>query len=215
MPHDPLIFIHVALTKELRGDIMSILKEESPDSSPTCEEVKCAMFYSITSQPGLSGIDLGNFLIKRVVRELQAEFGTIKIFSTLSPIPGFRQWLANTINIKDRAVLDEEEEINIKKLEDPDRMSAKNESGARILGELIHRKDWFDDPKFVEVLKPILMRLCARYLITEKHRNAALDPVAQYVVIKYPRRNNIARTITKLKHKLQRELEAYSQILTC
>ena len=42
---------------------------------------------------GLSGIHLGNFLIKRVVMELQREFPNLKQFVTLSPIPGFREWL--------------------------------------------------------------------------------------------------------------------------
>ena len=42
---------------------------------------------------GLSGVDLGNFLIKHVVEELRHEFPNITQYSTLSPIPGFRQWL--------------------------------------------------------------------------------------------------------------------------
>ena len=42
---------------------------------------------------GLSGVDLGNFLIKHVVEQLQHEFPNITQYSTLSPIPGFRQWL--------------------------------------------------------------------------------------------------------------------------
>ena len=42
---------------------------------------------------GLSGVDLGNFLIKHVVEELRHEFPNITLYSTLSPIPGFKQWL--------------------------------------------------------------------------------------------------------------------------
>jgi hypothetical protein len=49
---------------------------------------------------GLSGIDLGQFLVKRVVRELQSEFPeSIRVFCTLSPIPGFRSWLMGQINL--------------------------------------------------------------------------------------------------------------------
>lgn len=37
-------------------------------------QARCAVFYSITStQKGLQGVQLGNFLIKRVVAELRAE----------------------------------------------------------------------------------------------------------------------------------------------
>lgn len=42
---------------------------------------------------GLSGIDLGNSLIKSVVQELVKEFPHIEEFVTLSPVTGFKQWL--------------------------------------------------------------------------------------------------------------------------
>ena len=37
---------------------------------------------------------MGNFLIKRVAEQLHAEFPGIKTFVTLSPIPGFMDWVA-------------------------------------------------------------------------------------------------------------------------
>ncbi len=56
--------------------------------------VQNATFYSITSsQKGLSGIDLGNFLIKSVVDDLKRHLPSLQHFNTLSPIPGFRNWL--------------------------------------------------------------------------------------------------------------------------
>ncbi|HKO67932.1 MAG TPA: malonyl-CoA decarboxylase family protein, partial [Burkholderiaceae bacterium] len=55
---------------------------------------KVAAFYSISNcQPGLRGVSLGNFLIKRVAERLQAEFPSIRAYCTLSPIPGFVRWL--------------------------------------------------------------------------------------------------------------------------
>lgn len=47
---------------------------------------------------GLSGVDLGNFLIKRVVKEMQTFLPSVKTFCTLSPIPKFRNWLETTLN---------------------------------------------------------------------------------------------------------------------
>lgn len=39
-------------------------------------KINAAIFYSINStQPGLQGVELGNYLIKRVVRELQVSEG--------------------------------------------------------------------------------------------------------------------------------------------
>ena len=56
---------------------------------------RVAAFYSISNcESGLRGVSLGNFLIKRVAQQLQAEMPHVKRFCTLSPIPGFRSWLA-------------------------------------------------------------------------------------------------------------------------
>jgi len=55
------------------------------------------VFYSITScQPGLRGISFGNFLIKQVAQDLHAELPNLKVFATLSPIPGLRAWVNET-----------------------------------------------------------------------------------------------------------------------
>src|ERR1700722_12059612 len=43
------------------------------------------------------GVSFGNFLIKQVVEELQAEFPQLKLFSTLSPVPSFRHWLTQLL----------------------------------------------------------------------------------------------------------------------
>lgn len=42
----------------------------------------------------LQGIELGNYLIKRVVHELRAEFPHMTQFSSLSPIPLYVKWLS-------------------------------------------------------------------------------------------------------------------------
>ncbi|MEO7952637.1 MAG: malonyl-CoA decarboxylase family protein, partial [Polaromonas sp.] len=53
-----------------------------------------AIFYSISNtQPGLRGVSFGDSLIKRVVETLKHEFPRLRVFATLSPIPGFRSWL--------------------------------------------------------------------------------------------------------------------------
>jgi hypothetical protein len=60
---------------------------------PSCSK-RSSSFYSISNcQGGLRGVSFGNFLIKQVVEELDAEFPQLKRFSTLSPVPGFRRWL--------------------------------------------------------------------------------------------------------------------------
>ena len=90
LPGDPLIFVEVALVRGLAGAIAPLLAPESgvPEAADT------AIFYSISNcQDGLRGISFGNFLIKQVVEVLKQEMPHLRIFSTLSPMPGFRRWL--------------------------------------------------------------------------------------------------------------------------
>ena len=96
---EPIIFVEIALTKGLGRSIQELTK-------PTVENGKgndTATFYSISNcQDGLSRVTLGNFLIKRVVYELQEEVPHIKYFGTLSPMPGFADWL---LSEKDESVI--------------------------------------------------------------------------------------------------------------
>jgi malonyl-CoA decarboxylase len=92
LPDEPLIFVEVALVDELPSQIAPIIALDSEVAEP--RRAYCAAFYSITScQPGLRGISFGNFLIKQVASDMQAELPNLKLFATLSPIPGLRNWI--------------------------------------------------------------------------------------------------------------------------
>jgi malonyl-CoA decarboxylase len=90
---EPLIFVEVALTREIPKSIDSILEDKGGESLDPLEYTT-ATFYGISNcQPGLKNISFGNFLIKQVVQELQVEFPSITKFVTLSPVPNFQGWL--------------------------------------------------------------------------------------------------------------------------
>ena len=92
MPDEPLIFVEVALVAGMTGNISALLDEAAPVGDPQAADT--AIFYSISNcQHGLSGISFGDFLIKRVVDALAADLPRLKVFATLSPVPGFRAWL--------------------------------------------------------------------------------------------------------------------------
>ena len=101
---EPLIFVEIALTKGLGKSIQELTR-------PSNEKIKdfdTATFYSISNcQEGLSRVTLGNFLIKRVVYELQEEFANIKYFGTLSPMQGFADWFKNLEDNKISEILGE------------------------------------------------------------------------------------------------------------
>jgi len=92
LPHEPLIFVEVALLPEMPGHIAPLIDKASKPLLPN--QFKVAAFYSISNcQPGLKGVSLGNFLIKRVAEELKRELPQLKTFCTLSPLPGFARWV--------------------------------------------------------------------------------------------------------------------------
>lgn len=92
MPREPLIFVEVAFVPEMAADVHSLLDEKAPLED--LRRVRWAIFYSISNtQPGLRGVSFGNFLLKRVIDELQVDFPKLRNFATLSPIPGFNDWL--------------------------------------------------------------------------------------------------------------------------
>ena len=88
----PLIFVEVALTETIPDAIAPLL---AVDRQPVpTDRARTAVFYSISNtQRGLGGISFGNFLIKQVVEELRRELPKLDTFVTLSPVPGFMQWL--------------------------------------------------------------------------------------------------------------------------
>eukprot|EP00568_Trieres_chinensis_P004512 CAMPEP_0183306328 /NCGR_PEP_ID=MMETSP0160_2-20130417/10783_1 /TAXON_ID=2839 ORGANISM="Odontella Sinensis, Strain Grunow 1884" /NCGR_SAMPLE_ID=MMETSP0160_2 /ASSEMBLY_ACC=CAM_ASM_000250 /LENGTH=345 /DNA_ID=CAMNT_0025469675 /DNA_START=41 /DNA_END=1078 /DNA_ORIENTATION=- len=187
LPGEPLVYVHVALMPKV-AQTMEEIEELCSEPTRNTEGPQAAVFYSITStQPGLGGVDLGNFLIKRVVEVLRSEFPGIETFSTLSPLPGFRRWLA------ERVVLAEESEqfadaggapliddIEREVLMAPLKCNSPLDVPAALLDAL--NGPWHREEGLSEALCPILMRLAARYLALEKRRGRPLDGVARFHV---------------------------------
>jgi len=94
LPNEPLIFVEVALLPEIPS-VITPLVDKKAETVDQVNQFKVAAFYSISNcEPGLRGVSMGNFLIKRVAEQLKAEFPSLKTFVTLSPIPGFIDWVA-------------------------------------------------------------------------------------------------------------------------
>src|SRR5690606_5646229 len=89
MPGEPVVFVEIALTEGTPTDLAELLDPDVPRTRADAADT--AVFYSITScQPGLAGINLGNELLKRVVRRLRSELPNLHRYVTLSPIPTLR-----------------------------------------------------------------------------------------------------------------------------
>lgn len=151
LPDEPLIFVEVALVRGVSDRVQPLLDRSAAIIDPA--EADTAVFYSISDcQPGLRGISFGNFLIKQVAAELQAELPNLKTFATLSPVPGFRAWLESAPSLGPvRSEL-------AKRLEDEAPASLPDDQ------ELAGR----------------LLPLCAAYLVRGRRDGQLLDPVARF-----------------------------------
>ncbi|MBU8538060.1 malonyl-CoA decarboxylase [Falsiroseomonas tokyonensis] len=190
MPDEPLIFVEVALVQGMAASVQSLLDEKAPLLD--ARQADTAVFYSINNcQRGLDGISFGNFLIKRVVELLSAEFGNLDCFATLSPIPGFRTWLEEKLEAGDTTLLTEEEAQALRAAAPPDPAiaapgadpaQAVAETAPQTLRRLIARRGWARVEATAKGLEPILLRACARYLLAESGRGGkrARDPVAHF-----------------------------------
>jgi malonyl-CoA decarboxylase len=169
---EPIIFLEVALSNGLGGDVEPLLDVQSP-VMPT-DKVDTAIFYSINNcLKGLRGIPFGNFLIKQVVAEIAAEFPNIGTYATLSPLPQFS-----------RALRDQENEEGFTL----DRLSRLLADHARELIAASGRRDSVEAffhllenpiPKR-NVLAAPLERLALAYLVKARLDGKLYDPVAAF-----------------------------------
>jgi malonyl-CoA decarboxylase len=156
---EPLIFVEVALTREIPGRIQDLIGERTAkplDAPPTT-----AVFYSISNcQEGLRGISFGNFLIKQVVEDLAREQPALRTFVTLSPVPHFARWLDRVVADETAQVVTPQDRVALQMLSDP---------------------GWIDDPEEAEALQPALMALAAHYFLGAKSPDGRpIDPVARF-----------------------------------
>ncbi|MEP6589071.1 MAG: malonyl-CoA decarboxylase [Polaromonas sp.] len=169
LPGVPLIFVEVALVGEMAGDIMPLLDEHAAASD--LGKATTAIFYSISNtQSGLRGVSFGDSLIKRVVETLKDEFPKLKVFATLSPIPGFRGWLGKNA----AALLDQ--------LADKERTALSRAIGHDPVCP-VNLLAAFESPLALPEKSPLrqmLLQCAAHYLGQGLKDGKPLDPVARF-----------------------------------
>lgn len=155
---DPLIFVEVALTKNVPSTIADVLDESRLPIK--AQDATTAVFYSISNcQDGLRGISFGNFLIKQVVEDLRRDLPGLKSFVTLSPAPRFAGWLSK-LRKSDASGLSEE---------------------TRKMLDLLDDANWAEDGLARQALEAVLPPLAARYFLTERSDGGKpVDPVARF-----------------------------------
>jgi malonyl-CoA decarboxylase len=156
---EPLIFVEVALTREIPGAVAPILAGQRDGIEP--DRATTAVFYSISNcQRGLTGVSFGSFLIKQVVQEICREHPRLQTFVTLSPVPGFARWLDHERGIENSAALSAEDRAVLAGLDQP---------------------DWWRNAETAEPLREPLTRVLAWYFLrTKNRRGLPLDPVARF-----------------------------------
>jgi malonyl-CoA decarboxylase len=169
LPGVPLIFVEVALVDEMAEGIMPLLDEQA--AAADLGKATTAIFYSISNtQPGLRGVSFGDSLIKRVVETLKDEFPKLKVFATLSPIPGLRSWLGKNA----AALLD--------RLADKERAALGHAlgTGAPTPGGFLAAIETPLDLPEKSPVRQLLLQCAAHYLGQGLKNGKPLDPVARF-----------------------------------
>lgn len=172
MPDEPLIFVEVALVKGMSDNVQGLLDEEAPPGDP--EDADTAIFYSISNcHLGLAGVNFGNFLIKRVVDDLVRDLPNLKTFATLSPIPGFRDWIREHSNGGQMTLFQDNEFQALESLTgEADPVTA--------IDKVLDERGWMQREELTTVLEPLLMRLGAQYLVQSRNGQRARNRVAHF-----------------------------------
>src|SRR6266481_2106527 len=169
---EPIIFVEVALSNGLTGDLEPLLDIQAPVLAP--HKADTAIFYSINNcLRGLRGVPFGNFLIKQVVDELAAELPNIRNYSTLSPLPYFS-----------RALRDQQDENGFTR----DRLLRLLADDARALTTAGRRRDTVEALFHLleqplahrEILTRPLERLALAYLTQVRQKGKLCDSVATF-----------------------------------
>src|SRR5579883_738271 len=156
---EPLIFVEVALTREIPDAIAPILAVERDVIE--AEKAVTAVFYSISNcQRGLTGVSFGHFLIKQVAEEIARENARLSRFVTLSPAPGFAAWLKRERAAEASPALSPEDKAALIHLDTP---------------------QWWQNAEACEELEEPLLRAAGWYFLRARNRNGTpVDPVARF-----------------------------------
>jgi len=156
---EPLIFVEVALTRDIPDAIAPILATGREAVEP--EKARTATFYSISNcQRGLTGVSFGNFLIKQVVEEINREIPKLATFVTLSPVTSFANWLKREREQENSSALTEADKTALAVLDEP---------------------RWWENAEKAEALRDPVMRAATWYYLRARSpRGLPVDAVARF-----------------------------------
>jgi malonyl-CoA decarboxylase len=177
LPDEPLIFVEVALLPEMPGSIAPLIDKAS--TPLPADRWRVAAFYSISNcEPGLRGVSLGNFLIKKVAEQLQRELPRVRTYCTLSPIPGFAAWLLGDQGAgPDLAAL--AADSGLRKPQAEALQAAQARLRATLDGDLARLQHPAAHEALTDEDRAALQRLCAAYLLLVSPTPGG-DPVARF-----------------------------------
>jgi malonyl-CoA decarboxylase len=156
---EPLIFVEVALTRDIPAAIAPILGKDR--EVVEIEKARAATFYSISNcQRGLAGVSFGNFLIKQVVEEVSREMPRLSTFVTLSPVTNFADWLKHERAEEKSAALTDADKTVLSVLDQP---------------------GWWRNEETTAQVQDTVMRAAAWYFLRARNqRGLPVDAVARF-----------------------------------
>jgi malonyl-CoA decarboxylase len=156
---EPLIFVEVALTRDIPDAVAPILSAQRETLAPA--KATTAVFYSISNcQRGLAGVSFGSFLIKQVVEEVSRENPRLQRYVTLSPAPNFAAWLDQERRNENSVALTKEDRAALAGLD---------------------RAGWWQQRELCEAIEEPFLHAAAWYFLRARNRRGLpVDAVARF-----------------------------------
>ncbi|MBA3066384.1 hypothetical protein FP828_07830, partial [bacterium] len=202
MPSIPLVYIEIAFSKGLIGNIEKVLAAKR--NVIDIAKADTVIFYSVnTTFSGLAGIGMGRKMIILAKKFINEKYPQISRFATLSPVPKFRAYLDTVLKnegheflLKQKSIdenakhcfFTDNEALAIRQELVKSNPQAEKYRLSDLLTSVLCVEQWYKNPVFKANLKHPITNLTLYYMKNEKRTDrktlkrllTAFDPVENF-----------------------------------
>jgi malonyl-CoA decarboxylase len=188
MSSAPLVFVQVLATDHLSNKIAPILNHDTPVvANPTH-----IIFYSVSSSNnGLRGLNIASHLLFLTIQRMTNLFPMCHTSATLSPVPGFEEWLRAVLSTADAQLQQPGVKQRLAPIqrsffspEQAQQISIKYGVNQLVLHKWLLKRlqdpAWCKDEELVNSIRDVMTAACARYVLFERKGEKIWDPVANF-----------------------------------
>ncbi|TYZ59576.1 hypothetical protein PybrP1_000435 [[Pythium] brassicae (nom. inval.)] len=174
MPAAPLVFVQVLVADHLVARVDPILDADTELAGRAPSHI---IFYAISNaNGGLRGLNIASHLLFLTIQRMSSQFPECHTAATLSPVPGFGDWVRRALSSGPGSALFTPEQGRRVLI----RFGVGPLGLAKWLLKRLSAPDWHADAAFVDIVRDVLTAACARYILFERKGEKILNPVANF-----------------------------------